>query len=219
MPAATMVFLIEDDERVRRPLRLLLNSAGHKTEEFSDAESFLSQYEGQPGCIVLDVRLDGAMNGLDLQDELLERGITIPVIFISGYADVPMAVSAMRRGARDFFEKPFDDQALLNRVQAAIRSDLITYEHRNLLMRDLSRLTAREREVMQLLARARDTKQIARELDISPKTAEKHRANVLVKMNVDTVVELVCRLRPTDETFVGALLADSSQRMHNGHAL
>jgi DNA-binding CsgD family transcriptional regulator len=108
---------------------------------------------------------------------------------------------------------------LLNRVQAAIRSDLITYEHRNLLMRDLSRLTAREREVMQLLARARDTKQIARELDISPKTAEKHRANVLVKMNVDTVVELVCRLRPSDDTFVGAPRADSSPRLHNGHAV
>jgi RNA polymerase sigma factor (sigma-70 family) len=194
------VFVVEDDERIRRPLTVLLAAAGYQTSEFSSAEQFLQSYNGQPGCIVLDIRLEGSLTGLDLQDELRRRGITIPVIFISAYGDVATTVRAMRAGALNFLQKPFNDEELIESVRAAVEQDLESFERRQQFTHGLSLLSKREVEVMKLLIEPLATKQIANRLGISPKTVEKHRANLLLKMGADSVVDLVCRFRPSDES-------------------
>jgi len=190
------VYVVDDDPQVRESLRLLMRSIGLRTEVFGSAEDFLEAYAdgaGPPRCLVLDVRMPG-MSGLGLQEKLLAAGIQIPIIMITGYGDVSMAVKAMGAGAVDFIEKPFSRQALLTRVQEAIDRDA-GRRHRETQRADMAeRLTSlshREREVMGLLIAGNHSKQIASKLNIGEKTVAKHRARVFEKMRIDGVAALV----------------------------
>lgn len=189
-----VVFVVDDDEAVCRSLSLLIEDIGLEVRTFTSAPAFLSAYDpAQPGCLVLDVRMSG-MSGLELQSRLNELDYGIPTIIITGHADVPMAVEAMKAGALDFIEKPFRDQVLLDNIQRAIDWDARTRRRRQ-EMRDvqsrITLLTPREREIMDLLVRGKTNKAIAYELGISQKTVDFHRANILQKVEVRSVVELV----------------------------
>jgi RNA polymerase sigma factor (sigma-70 family) len=187
------VFVIDDDDALRESLRSLVASAGLNVEAFASPQRFLECYRPDgPACLVLDVRLP-EMSGIELQETLAERGITVPII-ITGYGDVPTAVRAMKRGAADFFEKPFDPQALLDRIQQCLERDAET--RRNDALRDqirarLSNLTPREQEVMDMIVAGHTNKGIAEHLGISPRTVEIHRASLMQKMKTRSVVELV----------------------------
>jgi two-component system, LuxR family, response regulator FixJ len=191
------VFIVDDDKAVRDGLGELARTVRLRTRTFGTAQEFLDAYDpAEPGCLLLDVRLPG-MSGLRLHDELIARAINMPVIFISGHGDLPMAVEAMKKGAYDFLEKPVGDQALLDRINAAIAEDLRRRESRvevTALQRKLDLLTPREREVLQLLKIGKPTSAIAKTLDISQKTVQVHRTRILEKMEVDTVTELVTAL-------------------------
>lgn len=189
-----VVFVVDDDEAVCRSLSLLIEDVGLEVRTFTSAQQFLSRYDpGQPGCLVLDVRMSG-MSGLELQSRLGESDMRIPTIIITGHADVVMAVEAMKAGALDFIEKPFRDQVLLDSIQKAIERDARTRrarkETRNLQTR-IELLTRRERQIMDLLILGKTNKVIAYELGISPKTVDFHRANILDKLGVNSVIELV----------------------------
>ena len=194
MPPDPTVFVVDDDPAMRDSLRWLLQSVGLAVETFGAAEEFLTQYDAtKPGCLVLDVRMPG-MSGLKLQDVLAERHIRLPVIIITGYAEVPSAVRALKTGAIDFIEKPFSDELLLDRIRQAIDTDRQMREaaaQRATVMERFASLTSREREVMELVSAGKANKVIAAELNLSPKTVEVHRANVMKKMEVDSVAELV----------------------------
>lgn len=188
------VFVVDDDPAMRQSLRWLIESVNLAVETFPAAPEFLSGYDpNRPGCLVLDVRMPG-MSGLDLQEELNRRRIDIPIIILTGYAEVPTAVRALKGGALDFIEKPFSDQLLLDRIQQAIASDRQVRE-RNLaraaLAARVAHLTPREREVMQLVVAGSSNREIAAELGLSVKTVEVHRARVMEKMKVDSLAELV----------------------------
>ncbi len=185
------VFIVDDDEQVRRSLSLLVGSAGFKAETYASGEALLAAYDPRwPGCILLNIRMSG-MGGLELQAELQALGIRIPIIIISGFADVPSVVQAVKNGAVDVLEKPFQDEDLLQRVQAAIERDRHDRQTGAQLTSRIASLSTRQREVMQLLLTGKGTKEIARDLGISTKTLEKHRALVLAKMGVESVVELM----------------------------
>jgi FixJ family two-component response regulator len=199
-PIATSatVFVVDDDRAVARSLEALIESVGLETELFSTAQDFLERYRpGEPGCLVLDLRMPG-MSGLQLQETLLARGVTIPIIFITGHGDVRMAVRALKAGAIDFLEKPFHDQDLLDRIQQALQDDQarrLGAETRAVVQRRIDSLTPREREVMDLLIQGKSTKVIAAGLNLSAKTVEFHRAKVMEKMQTHSSVELVTMLR------------------------
>lgn len=189
-----VVFVVDDDEAICESMRLLIRDIGLEVRTFTSARRFLEEYDSShPGCLVLDVRMSG-MSGLELQARLNEMGIHIPTIIITGHADVPMAVEAMKAGATDFIEKPFRDQVLLDSIQKAIDLDLRIrrqrQEHQDVQAR-LQQLTQREREVMDRLVAGKSNKNIAFELGISQKTVDFHRANILDKIGVGSVVELV----------------------------
>ena len=188
------VFVVDDDAAVRQSFEWLVGSVGLKTETYASARAFLEGYDpARPGCLVLDVRMPG-MSGLELQERLAAQGITLPVIVVSGYGDVPTAVRVMKQGAVDFIEKPFSDQAMLDRIQASIERDLQTREdaaERASARSNRDTLTRREAEVMDLVILGRSNKEIARDLTISPKTVEVHRANVMKKMQADSLADLV----------------------------
>ena len=202
------VYVVDDDPQVRESLKLLMRSVGLRTEVFGSAEDFLEAYEddsGPPRCLVLDVRMPG-MSGLGLQEKLVAASVKIPIIMITGYGDVSMAVKAMGAGAVDFIEKPFSRQALLTRVQEAIDRDAGRrhQETQQSNMADrLASLSHREREVMNLLIAGNHSKQIASKLKIGEKTVAKHRARVFEKMRIDSAAALVhlaytCGLITTD---------------------
>jgi two-component system, LuxR family, response regulator FixJ len=189
-----IVTVVDDDEAVRSSLRLLLKSVGLEARTLGSAAEFLQTFDPQqPGCLVLDVRMPG-MSGLELQDALNLRGAVLPVIFITGHGDVPMAVEAMQHGAFDFLQKPFRDQDLLDRIQRAL-----TLDHENraeLSQKDrirtrLESLTPREREVLELMTRGRPNKLMAADLGLSQRTIEIHRARVMEKMNASSLAQLV----------------------------
>lgn len=188
------VFLVDDDEAVRAALIRLLRSEGLATEAFDSAGAFLSHFDpARPGCLLLDVRMPG-LDGLDLQHELLARGADIPIVFITGHGDVPMAVRALKDGAFDFIEKPIDPRKLPATVKAALARDAHQRDmrHQRESTADrLRRLTRRECEVMREVVKGLANKQIAHELDISVKTVEVHRAHVMQKLRVTSVAELV----------------------------
>ena len=188
------VFLVDDDEPVRQAIGLLLKSAGLACEAFAGADEFLDAYDpDRPGCLVADMRMPGT-SGLDLQARLREMGHEIPVIIITGHGDVPAAVRALKQGAVDFIEKPFNEQALLDAINQAVTTDRDNRNAREARRRCrelLDTLTDREREVMQLVVEGRPNKIIADQLALSIKTVEFHRGNVMTKLQVESVADLV----------------------------
>lgn len=201
MDEKVKIYVVDDDEAVRSSLRLLLRSAGYSVEAMDSADSFLEDFKpGSAGCLLLDVRMPG-MSGLELQKVLKERQIGIPVIIITGHGDITMAVDAMKSGAFDFLEKPFNDSELLDRVAEAVKTDLDEHHHAEALKEQVERLkslTAREHEVMDLMVAGRLNKQIAWDLDISVRTVETHRARVMEKLGVRSLSEVV-RIALTSE--------------------
>jgi FixJ family two-component response regulator len=189
-----VVFVVDDDEATCRSLRLLIEDIGLQVATYNSGQEFLTQYDPTlPGCLVLDVRMAG-MSGLELQARLRERRLEIPTIIITGYGDVPMAVEAMKAGALDFIEKPFRDQVLLDAIQKAIVCDRRTRKARRRsaeFQARLDSLTERERQVMDLLLLGKANKVIAFELGISQKTVDFHRSNILGKLGVGSVVDMV----------------------------
>jgi two-component system response regulator FixJ len=188
------VHIVDDEEPIRDSIALLLRSAGVRSRQYQDAHEFLATYRPDgPGCLVLDVRMP-RMSGLDLQQELNRRGWTLPVIFVTGHGDVPMAVEAMREGAIDFLQKPFSDDALIHRVAKALEQDQRSRSQavdRHTLTARLESLTAREREIGNRIVDGQANKVIAIELQLSERTVELHRARVMQKMKVRGVAQLV----------------------------
>jgi two-component system response regulator FixJ len=191
---APTVFIVDDDNGVRSSIRVLMKSVGLPATTFASAQEFLKAYNpAQAGCLVLDIRMPG-MSGLELQEELNERGAVIPVIFITGHGDVPMAVEAMRHGAFDFLQKPFRDQDLIDRVQQALARDKEVRESLKQHARIracIASLTPREREVLDLLTQGKANKMMAQDLGLSQRTVEIHRAHVMEKMGARSVAQLV----------------------------
>jgi len=187
------VFVVDDDPEFRESVQLLLASVGLRVETYASAEQFLgSQDWRRPGCVLTDVRMPG-MSGLELQKRLASEGVTLPVIVITAHAEVPMAVEAMRAGAVDFVQKPHSPQQLLERIQEAIRHDAEQRERtttRQQTQQRLAALSPREHEIMVLLLEGLNAKEIAHRLNISTKTVDFHRRNLLEKMQVETLVEL-----------------------------
>ncbi len=193
--SSPMVFVVDDDPSIRASLRLLLRSAGYSIKTFSSAIEFLESEvrTSGPACLVLDVKMPG-IGGLDLQRELISRDYAIPIIFITGHGDIPMSVQAMKRGAFDFLSKPFDDNQLLVAVKEALLKDSQTRADRNeqkQIMRKLDSLTTRESQTLTYLITGMLNKQIGHELDISERTVKAHRKQVLTKMSVNSIAELV----------------------------
>jgi len=189
-----VIMVVDDDSGIRNAMRSLLKSVGLESALYGSAQEFLAAYQpSQPGCLVLDIRMPG-MSGLELQQHLTLRGAVIPVIFMTGHGDIPMAVEAMQHGAFDFLQKPFRDQDLLDRIQRAIVKDeeqrKTLGEHARIKVH-LESLTAREREVLDLMTQGKQNKSIAQDLGVSPRTVEIHRARVMEKMNAQSVAQLV----------------------------
>lgn len=188
------VFVVDDDDAMSKSVRWLLESVGLRVQTFSSAKKFLEDYDlKEPGCLVLDVRMPG-MSGLELQEQLSKREIYLPIIFITGHGDVPMAVKAMKAHAFDFLTKPFNDQTLLDTINQAIKTDVTRrkeYAEFSSIAECIVKLTPRELQVMDLVVEGRLNKVIASELKISPKTVELHRAKIMEKMGVDSVAYLV----------------------------
>ncbi len=189
-----IVFVVDDDDAVRGSLRMLLNSVGLASTLFPSAAAFLTEVSSeQGGCVLLDIRMPG-MSGLELFEQMCAKGMRLPVIFITGHGDVPMAVRAIKKGAFDFLQKPFNDQDLLDRVQAALREDIArrnTNVERQSLRERRDKLTPREREIMERVVAGQANKVIAIDLGLSERTVELHRAHVMEKMGVRSLAELV----------------------------
>jgi two-component system, LuxR family, response regulator FixJ len=193
-PQKPTVFIVDDDGAVRDALKFLMRSVGHPVETYASAFEFLDAYrDDKPGCLVLDIRMPG-MSGLELQEKLLERRAIVPIIFITGHGDVPMAVEAMQAGALDFIQKPFHDQDLLDRINQALTKDAVNRHalgELNSIRERMASLTPREREVMDLVVHGRANKVIAGDLGLSQRTVEIHRARVMEKMHASSLAHLV----------------------------
>ncbi len=188
------VFVVDDDAAIRFAMQALMDSVNLDHEIFASADEFLEKVNDQrPGCLVLDIRMPG-LGGLELQEELIRRENTLPIIFITGHGDVPMAVEAMQKGAVDFIQKPFRDQELLDRIREALATDeerrRTQKQHAEVSSR-LERLTNREREVFDLVVTGKPNKVIAYELGVSQRTVEIHRARVMEKMQARSLADLV----------------------------
>jgi two-component system, LuxR family, response regulator FixJ len=192
--AKAVVFIVDDDDGVRRAMGALMDSVGYGHAAYASAQEFLRHYNpAQSGCLILDIRMPG-MSGLELQQELNKHGYSIPVIFVTGHGDVPMAVEAMKKGAFDFVQKPFRDQDLLDRVNRALQADAEQRQElagKEEVVHRWSTLTPREREVMALIVEGKANKVIAMDLNLSERTVEIHRARVMEKMKVRSVAQLV----------------------------
>lgn len=188
------VFIVDDDEAVRSSLKLLLKTLGLSAVTYASAPDFLAAFEpSQAGCLVLDIRMPG-MSGLELQQELNARGALLPIIFITGHGDVPMAVEAMQHGAMDFLQKPFRDQDLIDRINKALERDRIGRElldNRARILSLIESLTPREREVLEQVTQGKINKVIAAEMGLSQRTVEIHRARIMEKMGANSLAHLV----------------------------
>jgi two-component system, LuxR family, response regulator FixJ len=189
----TLVYLVDDDYSVRDSLSMLIETTGQAVRCFESADAFLNNFDpDQAGCLILDVRMP-SMTGLELQEELARRDFAIPIIFISGHADVPDSSKAFRAGAVDYLEKPFDSKILLSRMQEAIQRDIDTrfnYSEKRKFKKRLSQLTPREHEVMILVVKGLSNKEVAKHLDVSNRTIDVHRAKIMEKMEADDLAEL-----------------------------
>ena len=188
------VFIVDDDPAIRFAMQALMDSVNIQHEIFSSADEFLATVpEQRPGCLVLDIRMPG-LGGLELQQELIEHQNTLPIIFITGHGDVPMAVEAMQKGAVDFIQKPFRDQDLLDRITEALKTDKDRREEQEKhaeVAKRVERLTNREHEVFDLVVTGKPNKVIAYELGVSQRTVEIHRARVMEKMQARSLADLV----------------------------
>lgn len=188
------IYIVDDDEAVRDSLQWLLEGQDYRVRCFESAESFLGRYDPREvACLIADVRMDG-MSGLELQERLIERQSPLPIIFITGHGDVPMAVDAMKKGALDFIQKPFKEAELLRLVERMLDTASEQFEASNqAATREalLSKLTSRESQVLDRIVAGRLNKQIADDLNISIKTVEAHRANIMEKLSVSTVADLL----------------------------
>ena len=191
---APTVFIVDDDPAIRFAMQALMDSVNIQHEIFSSADEFLATVpEQRPGCLVLDIRMPG-LGGLELQQELIEHQNTLPIIFITGHGDVPMAVEAMQKGAVDFIQKPFRDQDLLDRITEALKTDKDRREEQEKhaeVAKRVERLTNREHEVFDLVVTGKPNKVIAYELGVSQRTVEIHRARVMEKMQARSLADLV----------------------------
>ncbi len=194
IPKKGTVYVVDDDEAVRDSLQWLLEGKDYRVRCFDSAESFLGRYDAREvACLIADIRM-GGMTGLELQDRLVERRSPLPIVFITGHGDVPMAVNTMKKGAMDFIQKPFKEDELLALVERMLDSARDTFaEHQTAATRDalLSKLTSREAQVLERIVAGRLNKQIADDLGISIKTVEAHRANIMEKLNANTVADLL----------------------------
>ncbi|HKK56233.1 response regulator FixJ [Marinobacter sp.] len=188
------VYVVEDDEAVRDSLELLLKSDGKPVKTYDNATSFLKDYsEKMSGCLVLDIRMPG-MDGMELQKKLNEKHSILPIIFVTGHGDVPMAVDAMKEGAIDFIQKPYREEALLEKVDAALAQDTEqrkTLGEKQEIIRRVKSLTPREHEIMDRMIQGQANKVIAIELEISQRTVEIHRSRVMHKMGTHSLAHLV----------------------------
>lgn len=198
MSPEPIVFIIDDDEAVREGLKWLIESVELKAQTYVSAQEFLEKYEaGPPGCLLVDIRMPG-MSGLALQQVLKSRSFDLPIIILTGHGNVTMAVDAMKAGAFDFIEKPFQNQRLLDRVQDAIDDSIrknIDNEKRAEVMKLLELLTPREHQVLNMVVAGETNKAIAFRLDISEKTVEVHRAKVMEKLGAASLADLIRKTR------------------------
>ena len=193
-PKKGTVYVVDDDEGVRDSLQWLLEGKDYRVRCFDSAENFLSRYDAREvACLIVDIRM-GGMTGLELQDRLIERKSPLPIVFITGHGDVPMAVDTMKKGALDFIQKPFQEDALVNLVDRMLAQAREAFsDHQQSASRDalLAKLTSREAQVLERIVAGRLNKQIADDLGISIKTVEAHRANIMEKLNANTVADLL----------------------------
>ena len=194
IPKKGTVYVVDDDEGVRDSLQWLLEGKDYRVRCYDSAETFLSRYDAREvACLIVDIRMAG-MTGLDLQDRLVERKSPLPIVFITGHGDVPMAVNTMKKGAMDFIQKPFQETELVNLVERMLEQAKEAFAgHQQSASRDalLAKLTSREAQVLERIVAGRLNKQIADDLGISIKTVEAHRANIMEKLNANTVADLL----------------------------
>ena len=189
-----IVYVVDDDEAVRDSLQWLLEGKDYRVRCFESAEAFLARYDPREvACLIADIRMHG-MTGLELQDKLIERHSPLPIVFITGHGDVPMAVHTMKKGALDFIQKPFDESALVSVVERMLEHARTAFtDQQQAATREalLAKLTGRESQVLERIVAGRLNKQIADDLGISIKTVEAHRANIMEKMGANTVADLL----------------------------
>ncbi len=189
-----IVYVVDDDEAVRDSLQWLLEGKDYRVRCFESAEAFLARYDPREvACLIADIRMHG-MTGLELQDKLIERHSPLPIVFITGHGDVPMAVDTMKKGALDFIQKPFDESALVSVVERMLEHARTAFtDQQQAATREalLAKLTGRESQVLERIVAGRLNKQIADDLGISIKTVEAHRANIMEKMGANTVADLL----------------------------
>jgi FixJ family two-component response regulator len=194
IPKKGSVYVVDDDEAVRDSLQWLLEGKDYRVRCFDSAESFLSRYAAREvACLIVDIRM-GGMTGLELQNRLIESGSPLPIVFITGHGDVPMAVDTMKKGAMDFIQKPFKEEQLVSLVERMLEQARDAFaEHQVAASRGalMARLTLREAQVLERIVAGRLNKQIADDLGISIKTVEAHRANIMEKLNANTVADLL----------------------------
>jgi FixJ family two-component response regulator len=194
IPKKGTIFVVDDDEAVRDSLQWLLEGKDYRVRTYDSAENFLARYDAREvACLVVDIRMTG-MSGLELQDRLIELHSPLPIVFITGHGDVPMAVASMKKGAMDFIQKPFDEAALLALVERMLELAKSSFANAQAsASRDalLGRLTSREAQVLERIVAGRLNKQIADDLGISIKTVEAHRANIMEKLAANTVADLL----------------------------
>ncbi len=194
IPKKGTVYVVDDDEAVRDSLQWLLEGKDYRVRCFESAESFLSRYDAREvACLIVDIRM-GGMTGLELQNRLIENKSPLPIVFITGHGDVPMAVDTMKKGAMDFIQKPFKEEQLLDLVERMLDHATEAFaDHQVAQNRDalIARLTLRESQVLERIVAGRLNKQIADDLGISIKTVEAHRANIMEKLNANTVADLL----------------------------
>ena len=188
------VFIVDDDDAVRGALKLLMKSVGHEAKTFTTGDEFLASCRpDMSGCLVLDIRMPG-ISGLELQEKLHQQGIKVPIIFITGHGDVPMAVEAMKQGALEFLQKPFREQDLVDRVNEALEKDESASKfalQRTEIEPRIAKLTPRERQIMDMIVQGKANKVIAIDLGVSQRTVETHRTRIMRKMQAKSLAELV----------------------------